>query len=94
MYLLWLGQLIIELYLNAVLQRLVVALSCIAFWFLATGQSHARNFKSGYLVLLTAFACVEKLCSIMNLISVERDWVGLGTCLHDGDKTNRHGRSL
>ena len=25
--------------------------------------------------LLTVLACVEKLCAIMNLVAVERDWV-------------------
>jgi len=27
------------------------------------------------LVLLALLACIEKLCSIMNLVSVEKDWV-------------------
>ena len=27
------------------------------------------------LLLLVPFGCVEKLCSIMNLIAIERDWV-------------------
>lgn len=29
----------------------------------------------GLFVVLVALACVEKLCSIMNLVAVERDWV-------------------
>lgn len=27
------------------------------------------------LVLLSFLACIEKLCSIMNMVSVEKDWV-------------------
>ena len=29
----------------------------------------------GMFALLVVFACVEKLCSIMNLVAVEKDWV-------------------
>ncbi|KAL7789675.1 Ferroportin1 domain-containing protein [Trichoderma afarasin] len=45
---------------SIVFQRLVVAGSCAIFYVLA---------------LVTFFACVEKLCSIMNLVSVEKDWI-------------------
>ncbi|KAM0252583.1 hypothetical protein ACHAQJ_007620 [Trichoderma viride] len=31
--------------------------------------------RAGLLVLVTFFACVEKLCSILNSVSVEKDWV-------------------
>lgn len=31
--------------------------------------------RAGLLAVVTAFACVEKLCSILNLVSVEKDWV-------------------
>jgi iron-regulated transporter 1 len=34
-----------------------------------------RGSKEGLLALLAIFGCVEKLCAIMNLVSVERDWV-------------------
>lgn len=27
--------------------------------------------------MVTVFACVEKLCSILNMVSVEKDWVRL-----------------
>ena len=31
------------------------------------------------LLILVPFGCMEKLCSIMNLISIERDWVSYHT---------------
>ena len=31
------------------------------------------------LLILVPFGCVEKLCSIMNLIAIERDWVSHDT---------------
>ncbi|EAQ89496.1 hypothetical protein CHGG_06115 [Chaetomium globosum CBS 148.51] len=31
--------------------------------------------RTGMLVLLSFLACIEKLCSILNLVSVEKDWV-------------------
>ncbi|KAJ4470234.1 iron-regulated transporter [Lentinula aciculospora] len=58
-----------------VLQRLVVSVSCIVFWSLVTDQPWTRSLGSGNLVILAVLACIEKLCSIMNLVSVEKDWV-------------------
>ncbi|KAM5353404.1 hypothetical protein ACJ41O_000054 [Fusarium nematophilum] len=60
---------------SIVFQRLVVAGSCIVFYILGRDILSSRGAKSGMLVLLTLFACVEKLCSIMNMVSVEKDWV-------------------
>ena len=57
---------------NIVLQRLVVTGSCVLFYIFAIGLPIAYVVKIGLLALL---ACVEKLCAIMNLVSVERDWV-------------------
>jgi iron-regulated transporter 1 len=45
-------------------------------WFLSTGRPIALTFKLVWLGALAVLACVEKLCSIMELVSVERDWVG------------------
>jgi iron-regulated transporter 1 len=56
-------------------QRLAVALSCAGFWYLATGLSSMWWLQYGLFVLLSLLACMEKLCSIMNLVAVERDWV-------------------
>ncbi|KAF4544417.1 Iron-regulated transporter [Lasiodiplodia theobromae] len=61
--------------LSIVLQRFTVATSCALFWFLATGWSWVKALQSGALAILAVLACIEKLCAIMNLISVERDWV-------------------
>lgn len=58
------------------MQRLVVAGSCVAFYILAARVPLARSVETGLLVLLALLACVEKLCAIMNLVAVERDWVG------------------
>ncbi|KAH6620865.1 Ferroporti-1 [Chaetomium sp. MPI-SDFR-AT-0129] len=60
---------------SIVFQRLVVAISCVVFYILALGLPLRRGTETGMLVLLFFLACIEKLCSIMNLISVERDWV-------------------
>jgi len=58
-----------------VLQRLVVAVSCVMFYLLINPMALDHGVRLGMFVLLTALACVEKLCSIMNLVSVEKDWV-------------------
>lgn len=61
--------------LSILLQRSVVAASCAVFWVLARGLLNGEGWKFGLLGLLTVLACVEKVASIMNLVSVERDWV-------------------
>jgi solute carrier family 40 (iron-regulated transporter), member 1 len=58
-----------------VVQRLVVVGSCVIFYILAISLPLSRGWEIGLLVLLALLACVEKLCAIMNLVSVERDWV-------------------
>ncbi|KAH7319287.1 hypothetical protein BKA65DRAFT_556709 [Rhexocercosporidium sp. MPI-PUGE-AT-0058] len=59
---------------SIVVQRIAVATSCILFYILAVQLSLGRSGKTGILVALSFLACVEKLGSIMNLISVEKDW--------------------
>lgn len=57
-------------------QRVAVAASCGLFVLLewkALGLS--RRDKVGIFALTVVLACVEKVCSVMNLVSVERDWV-------------------
>lgn len=66
-----------SVYSSPVLQRLAVAGSCVLFYVLAIGLNMPRGSKEGLLALLAIFGCVEKLCAIMNLVSVERDWVCL-----------------
>ncbi|KAH8690406.1 Ferroporti-1 [Phaeosphaeriaceae sp. PMI808] len=61
--------------LALVVQRIVVAASCVLFYILTIHVSLGHSGKTGILVLLSFLACMEKLCSIMNLVSVEKDWV-------------------
>ena len=61
--------------LSIIGQRVAVIISCPGFWALGlisipSGAPSAFVFGS-----LAILACVEKLCSIINLISIERDWV-------------------
>ncbi|UKZ55475.1 hypothetical protein TrVGV298_009299 [Trichoderma virens] len=60
---------------SIVFQRLVVAASCAIFYVLAADIPLTSGVRAGLLVVVTFFACVEKLCSILNLVSVEKDWV-------------------
>jgi solute carrier family 40 (iron-regulated transporter), member 1 len=58
-------------------QRLAVAISCGLFWTLAEGDGLSEGSRSGLFAITVFFACIEKVCSVMNLVSVERDWVRL-----------------
>ena len=60
---------------NTVLQRIAVALSCILFWVPFAAKVESLPFKLFVLSCVTALACAEKLGSVMNLVSIERDWV-------------------
>ncbi|KAK9324239.1 Ferroporti-1 [Lipomyces orientalis] len=64
---------------SIVFQRAAVACSCalfVAMILLSVGAaSTSILIKAGFIAILSAFACVEKLASIMNTVSVERDWV-------------------
>jgi iron-regulated transporter 1 len=60
-----------------VLQRLVVAASCVIFYIFAIGLPMRRVVNVFLLATLTFLACIEKLCSILNMVSVEKDWVRL-----------------
>lgn len=57
-------------------QRLAVAASCAILWIMEQ-KVGLRNTRvtDGQFALVVLLACVEKLCSVMNLVSVERDWV-------------------
>ena len=57
-------------------QRLAVAASCGILWILNRQSDMALNFRMGLFILVVLLACVEKLSSILNLVSIERDWVG------------------
>ncbi|KAL6694669.1 Ferroporti-1 [Trichoderma pleuroticola] len=60
---------------SIVFQRLVVAASCAVFYVLAADIPLTSGVRTALLAVVTLFACVEKLCSILNLVSVEKDWV-------------------
>ncbi|KAJ4269996.1 hypothetical protein NW762_001669 [Fusarium torreyae] len=61
--------------LSIVSQRLVVAASCAIFLVLSKVQALSHELRIGLLAVLILMACIEKLAAIMNLVSVERDWV-------------------
>ena len=61
--------------LSIVGQRLAVVLSSLGFWALSTGILDFPGFETLLMAVLVILACVEKLCSIMNTIAIERDWV-------------------
>jgi iron-regulated transporter 1 len=56
-------------------QRIAVIFSCIGFGYLLLHQFTSNILRYAILGILILLACVEKLCSIMNMIAVERDWV-------------------
>ncbi|KAI9693209.1 MAG: hypothetical protein M1822_005205 [Bathelium mastoideum] len=56
-------------------QRVAVTASCVIFYLLALGIIPGSQRMTVGLTSVTFLACVEKLCSVMNLVSVERDWV-------------------
>ncbi|PHH61689.1 hypothetical protein CDD81_8034 [Ophiocordyceps australis] len=56
-------------------QRVAVAASCLVFYLLALELPRASAPRLAMLALVTLVACVEKLCSIINLIAIERDWL-------------------
>ena len=59
---------------SIVAQRGVVAASCALFWVLVRFDELQSSFQYILLTLLSLLACVEKLASVLNLVSVERDW--------------------
>lgn len=64
--------------LALVLQRLVEAVSYVVFYLLAIRPSISQAMSICLLAALSLLGCEEKLCSVANLVSVERDWVAEG----------------
>ncbi|KAK1674886.1 Ferroporti-1 [Colletotrichum godetiae] len=60
---------------SIVSQRLAVSASCVVFYILLIGLPLGDYGRPGLLALLSIMACVEKLYSIVNMVSVEKDWV-------------------
>ncbi len=63
----------------AVAGRAAVILSCIGFWGLDTFTRISFSTRWGIFSALTLLSCVEKPCSVLNLVAVERDWVNRTT---------------
>ena len=61
--------------LSIVGQRGAVTLSCVGCWALSTGIIDFPGSRPVLVAMLILLACVEKLCAIMNIIAIERDWV-------------------
>lgn len=74
-------------------QRFAVAASCGLFWALEQkSTSLGPRTKDGFFTLTVLLACVEKLCSMMNLLSVERDWVVVITEGNDSSRRTLNAR--
>lgn len=56
-------------------QRMAVAASCGILWAMESKRDMSTNMKQSLFAVTVLLACVEKLCSVANLVSVERDWV-------------------
>lgn len=56
-------------------QRLSVAMSCGIFLVLERLRDLQSDLQNSLFAMVVGLACVEKLCSVMNLVSVERDWI-------------------
>lgn len=56
-------------------QRIAVILSCVLLWAISLGKTKDAGIRPVFFAVVCLFACVEKLCAVMNLIGVERDWV-------------------
>ncbi len=73
-------------------QRLAVAMSCAVFWAMeARGNALGVGAKNGLFAAAVVLGCIEKLCSVMNLVSVERDWV---VVISEGNAAARRGLFL
>ncbi|OKL61350.1 hypothetical protein UA08_03727 [Talaromyces atroroseus] len=71
------GERLLTVQISIVGQRLAVTASCGIFWALRLQQRGEVNgyLKTGLFVATVVLACVEKLCSVVNLVSIERDWI-------------------
>ena len=61
--------------LSIVGQRGAVIVSCLGFLALSTAVLDVPGLRLLLIIMLVLLACVEKICSIMNIIAIERDWV-------------------
>lgn len=56
-------------------QRVAVAASCGIFWALEWKDDFSPKTQDGLFAAVVLLACIEKLCAVMNIVAVERDWV-------------------
>lgn len=56
-------------------QRIAVIASCAGFWYLLLHKPGPGVILYTAMGILVSLACVEKLCSITNIVAIERDWV-------------------
>jgi len=57
-------------------QRVPVVISCSLFWIMLSQKWRLPAWSISILLGVSIFlACIEKLCSIMNTVSIERDWI-------------------
>lgn len=69
------GNRLVVVRISIVGQRVAVVASCGLFWALERETADALPTKYGLFALAVALACIEKICAIANLVSIERDWV-------------------
>ena len=50
-------------------------ISCIGFWAMNSSTSMSSSARWAVFGGLILLSCVEKPCSVLNLVAVERDWV-------------------
>lgn len=67
-------------------QRIAVVGSCAIFSVLLETSVKDERAVNGLFACTVVLACVEKLCAVMNLVSIERDWVVVIT---EGDEPAR-----
>src|SRR5690606_17848036 len=57
-------------------QRVSVVASCVLFWLMGLRNDGLdQGSRDGLFSATVVLACIEKLCAVMNLVSVEKDWV-------------------
>ncbi|ETI22095.1 hypothetical protein G647_06166 [Cladophialophora carrionii CBS 160.54] len=61
--------------LSIVAARIAVLLSCVGFWALSAYHTITVSAKLAIFSVLVLLSCIEKPCSVLNLVAVERDWV-------------------
>ncbi|OCT51963.1 iron-regulated transporter [Cladophialophora carrionii] len=61
--------------LSIVAARIAVLLSCVGFWALSTFHVIPMWTKPAIISVLVLLSCIEKPCSVLNLVAIERDWV-------------------